>query len=251
MEIAEEFGLYVILDSAQAPGAKRFGKFAGTQAHIGGFSLNHHKHIHTGEGGMIVTQDDLLAEKMRLIRNHAEAVVATREWKDLQNMVGFNFRMEQLKKLSNLVANRQEVAKKLIEGLRDIKGISVPETSKNNSHVYYMFPLLLDFKALRVSRGEIFKALVAEGVQGLTEGYTNLHLLPMYQQKIAFGSKGFPWSMNPEIDYQYKRGSLPVAENLHHESLLLLEICQFEYTSLDIKKTLYAFTKVFTHFSKI
>jgi len=259
MQIAEEFGLFLILDSAQSPGAVRNGKLAGTQAHIGGFSLNHHKHIHTGEGGMIVTEDDLLAEKMRLIRNHAEAVVATRDWKDLSNMVGFNFRMgeieaaigiEQLKKLPSLVANRQEVAKKLAVGFKDIPAISVPETSLSNSHVYYMFPLLLDLKSIRASRTEVFDALVAEGVQGLTAGYTNLHLLPMYQKMIAFGTKGFPWILNPEIAYDYRLGTLPVAESLHRETLLLLEICQYEYSTLDIENTLNAFRKVLGYFLK-
>jgi len=259
MKIAEEANIYLILDSAQSPGATRNGKFAGTQAHIGGFSLNHHKHIHTGEGGMIVTNDDLLAEKMRLIRNHAEAVVATRDWDDFSNMVGFNFRMgeieaaigiEQLKKLPSLLANRQEVANKLTDGMRDIPGVYVPEKSNSNSHVYYMFPFLLDLNALRGSRTEIFEALIAEGVQGLTAGYTNLHLLPMYQKKIAFGTKSFPWSLNPDVEYDYSMGTLPVAENLHHNSLLLLEICQYEYTNQDIMSTIYAIRKVLTYFSK-
>ena len=66
--------IYILSDSAQAIGAKYKGKFAGTIADIGGFSLNCHKHINTGEGGIIVTNNKKLAEKCRLIRNHAESV---------------------------------------------------------------------------------------------------------------------------------------------------------------------------------
>ena len=85
--------------------------FAGTLGDVGGFSLNYHKHIHTGEGGILVTNCDKIAEKLQLIRNHAEAVVADKGVTDLSNMLGYNFRMgeieaaigiEQLKKLKNL-----------------------------------------------------------------------------------------------------------------------------------------------------
>ena len=73
--LAEKHGLKGWLDTAQAPGAKVGDKFAGTCTDMGGYSLNYHKHIHTGEGGIVVTNDDDYAEKVQLIRNHAEAVV--------------------------------------------------------------------------------------------------------------------------------------------------------------------------------
>ena len=67
------------------------GKMAGTIADVGGYSLNYHKHIHTGEGGMMITDNDQIAEKLRLIRNHAEGVVEQKGEKEIKNMIGYNF----------------------------------------------------------------------------------------------------------------------------------------------------------------
>ena len=135
MDIASENNLLVIEDAAQAPGAKYHGRNAGTLADIGVFSLNYHKTIHSGEGGMVVTNDDELAERVRLIRNHAEVVVGNKGTRDLVNMVGFNYRMteieasianSQLKKLEDLLLPRIEAADYLTERLGELKGIQTP-----------------------------------------------------------------------------------------------------------------------------
>ena len=116
--LAKKHRLTVIEDAAQAPGAMYKNEYAGTFGDMGIFSLNYHKHIHSGEGGIIVTNDDTLADRLRLIRNHAEAVLSARGIKDkdeLVNMIGFNYRMteieaaiahEQLKKLPSLLEER-------------------------------------------------------------------------------------------------------------------------------------------------
>ena len=112
--LAQEFGLKIISDSAQSPGAKYENKFAGTLGDIGGISLNYHKHIHTGEGGVIFTNDDELARRICLIRNHAESVINEVEALNFSNMIGYNFRLgeieaamaiEQLKKLEKISEN--------------------------------------------------------------------------------------------------------------------------------------------------
>ena len=69
--IANDYGLKLITDTAQSPGSLYKGEFTGTQSDVGGYSLNYHKHIHTGEGGVIVTNDDKIFEKLQLLRNHA------------------------------------------------------------------------------------------------------------------------------------------------------------------------------------
>ena len=125
-KLADKHGLKLLCDTAQAPGARIGNSYAGTLADIGGFSLNYHKHIHCGEGGVLVTEDDRLAERLCMIRNHAEAIVRSDDPADLCNMLGYNFRMGeieaaiasvQLTKLSARVASRQRVATELNEGL--------------------------------------------------------------------------------------------------------------------------------------
>ena len=253
MAIADKYNLKVISDSAQAPAAMYKGKYAGTLAHIGGYSLNYHKHIHTGEGGILVTDDDELAERMRLIRNHAEAVVGEKGVTDLTNMIGYNFRLgeiecaigiEQLKKLDGLVKSRQRLADRLSAGLRGLMGLQVPVVKPDCTHVYYVYPVVLDVNLLGVSRDKIWEALQAEGVP-VGKSYQNLHLLPMYQKKIAYGSKGFPW--NSEIchrEVDYARGICPVAEELNDTSYLSIGMCVYDLTNDDIDLLIKAFKKV-------
>jgi dTDP-4-amino-4,6-dideoxygalactose transaminase len=259
-KIAKDFGIKLILDSAQAPGSKHFDAFTGTLGDIGGFSLNHHKHIHTGEGGVIVTDDDFLAERMRMIRNHAEAVLGGRSWGDKVNMIGYNFRLgeiesaigiAQLKKLDDLILRRVEIANRLKDGLAQINGLKIPEVMPGNSHVFYMFPIILQLENLTVSRSEIVSALTAEGVPGLSEGYTNLHLLPMYQEKQAYGTANFPWSLRGDLDqFNYQEGICPIAEKYHHETFMMIELCQFEFTDNDVQLVIECFIKVFNHFER-
>lgn len=257
MLIAEKHGLKVISDTAQAPGAFYKGKFAGTLAHVGGYSLNYHKHIHTGEGGVLVTNDDVLAEKLQLIRNHAEAVVGDKGVTDLTNMLGYNFRLgeiecavgiEQLKKLKGLVASRQRAADLLTSGLAGLVGLKTPLVRVNCTHVYYVYPMQLDLKQLGLSRARIVEALEAEGLVGLAAGYANVHLLPIYQQKQAYGSHGFPWSSDIcRRDVSYTKGICPVAETLHDSSYLGFEMCLHQLSDTELDSIIYTIRKVWAN----
>jgi len=254
MTIAKKHNLKVISDSAQAPGALYHDKYAGTLAHVGGYSLNYHKHIHTGEGGVLVTNDDDLAERMQLIRNHAEAVVKDKKVTNINNMIGYNFRLgemecaigiEQLKKLSAQVKTRQRAAERLTNGLNGLLGLRLPVIKPSCTHVYYVYPLIIDIHMIGVSRKRLVEALVAEGVTGLASGYVNLHLLPMFQKKIAYGSGGFPWTSDfCDREINYDKGICPVAENLHDYTFLGLDMCLYELSDIDVDLIIRAFVKV-------
>lgn len=259
MELAESHDLVVISDTAQAPAARVNGRFAGTSAHIGGISLNYHKHINTGEGGVLFTDDDQLAHRMRLIRNHGEAVVNPDSIKDLVNIIGHNFRLgeleaaigiEQLKKLPGVVERRERIGNRLLEGLAGLSGLKLPIVAKGNTHVYYIFGMTLEGIALEIGREQIVRALRAEGVPGLGEGYANIHLLPIYQQKIAYGDKGFPWTETGS-EVSYAKGICPVAEELHSESFLGFLMCLFELNDEEVDAVILAFRKVWENLVQV
>ena len=242
----------LITDSAQSPYSFYNGKITGTLSDIGGFSLNYHKHINTGEGGVVVTNSDLLAKKVRLIRNHAEAALKNDSKKKLINMLGYNFRMgeieaaigiEQYKKLKKIIKNRNKVISLLNKKLKKIPFLLTPSAHESFSHNYYIYPILLDWKKIKYSRAFLVNCLKSEGLQGLVEGYTNIHLLPMYQKKIAYGAKGFPWSIyNDKINY--KKGICPVAEEMHDKSFIAFQICLFEISIKDVELIFKTFEKV-------
>lgn len=260
MDLARQYHLKVIEDAAQAPGAIYKGRQVGTIADIGVYSLNYHKHIHTGEGGVCVTDDPSLAERMQLIRNHAEAVVEDKGVDDLSNMIGFNFRMteieaaigiEQLKKLKVLTSRRIAMADRLTAGLGGMKGLRPPIVKKDCTHVYYVYPLLYSPEETGVSREKVFKALVTEGVP-LAAGYVNIHLLPIYQKKMAYGTKGFPWSADfYRGQVSYEKGICPVAETLQDMRFLQLGMCVYAFTDADLDLIIAAFHKVWDNLAML
>jgi perosamine synthetase len=256
MDIARRHDLKVIEDCAQAPGALYQGRYAGTIADIGVYSLNYHKHIHTGEGGVCITHDTALAERLQLIRNHGEAVVGDKGVSDLSNILGFNFRMteieaaigiEQLKKLPGLVQGRIRAANRLSQGLSQLEGLRVPVVKPGCSHVYYGYPLIYDDQAMGIDRDLLVQALRAEGVPAGNR-YANLHLLPMYQRKIAYGKRGFPWTAAfYKGRVSYDKGICPVAETLQDQRYIGIGMCTNDYTDSDIDSIVSAFQKVWKH----
>jgi perosamine synthetase len=251
--IAQRHGLKVISDTAQAPGARYRDRYAGTFADIGGYSLNYHKHIHCGEGGILVTDDAGYAQRLRLIRNHAEAVISSDDPAQLVNMIGYNFRLgeiesaiarEQLKKLAGKVASRQQAAQRVAAGLAGLPGLALPRVAENCSHVYYVFGMKLDNERLGVGRTAIVAALRAEGVTGLGAGYQNVHRLPMFVHGLAYGPGGFPWSTDGGRTHRPSTQPCPVAERLHEREFFYLGICAHEYHEAETRLLIAAFRKV-------
>ena len=258
--LADKHNLFVIEDTAQAPGATLNGKYAGTLADMGVFSLNYHKHIHSGEGGIIVTDNDGLAEKCRLIRNHAEAVLDTQDPTELVNMIGFNFRMTeleaavsrcQLKKLPGLMSKRLENVRYIEQGLADIPAIIPPKVLEGAEHAYYVHACRFDETVAGVDRNAFINAVRAElphhqlreleGVK-LSYGYVRpLYLQPLFQQRIAYGSKGFPFNSS---NVDYSKGTCPVCERMHEKELFVHEFMLPSMEKADMDDVIEAFHKV-------
>ena len=255
--LCDEHGIALVEDNAQAPLATERGRFAGTIGHIGVFSLNYHKHFHTGEGGICTTDDEDLALRLRLIRNHGENVVEPLQISDATNLIGFNFRQtelgaaigtEQLKKAESLVGRREELSLGLSEKVAGLPGLLPPLVRDDCRHAFYLWGARYNAATTGVSRETVAKALEAEGVP-VWQGYVApLYMLPAFRRRIAMGRDGFPFDLTKR---DYGPGLCPVAERCHHKELLELSVCSFELTDPDMAGVVEAFHKVFDNLAAL
>jgi dTDP-4-amino-4,6-dideoxygalactose transaminase len=229
--IADAHGLFLLEDNAQSPAGMDQGQYTGTIGQAGVFSLNRHKTIQSGEGGVVITNDDRIALKMRLVRNHGEAVVKDFGIEDIVNTMGQNLRMPemeaavaccQLGKLDRLNEHRIRMADRYTTLLKDIPGISPPAVRSGCKHVYYFYVMKYDEKVTGLSRAAFVKAVNAEGYF-LRAGYLRpLYMEPMFQQKICFGANGYPFTANPRNhEISYAQGLCPVCERLQEKEILI------------------------------
>ncbi len=246
MDLAKKHGLRVIEDAAQSPGALYNGKLSGTIGAIGVYSLNCNKVIQCGEGGIAVTDDDDLAQRLRLIRNHGEAVIAAgMAVGSLVNMIGGNYRMteieaaiarEQLRKLDDLTQRRRELVSYLNERLRGIPGLGLPGARPDSTHVYYRYALKIDREVIPIDAPLFVKALNAEGLDFYVSYMKPLYLQPLYQRRIGYGDKGCPFSCpfyRGEVSYE--RGICPQAEELE-KMVISTEIVRPPQTFADMEE---------------
>jgi perosamine synthetase len=259
MAIAREHNLLVVEDCAQTPKGKYKGKYLGTIGDIGVFSLNYHKHIHTGEGGIVVTNNKNYAERVQLIRNHAENVVEAKGITDITNMIGYNYRMteieaaigiEQLRKLDELIGQRLINVRLLNDAIGSLPGFTPqPYVDDTSLHTYYIQPFKYDKDVLGVHRDEFVVAIKAEiptskmreAAPLIGAGYVKpLYLQPIYQQRAAFAFTNDKF--RSEVDYS--KGICPVTERMHFEELITTEFMRPGMTRKDIDDVIKAFEKV-------
>ena len=162
-ELARERGLHVVEDAAQAHGAAYGGRAAGSFG-TGCFSFYATKNLTTGEGGMVTTDDDGVADRLRLLRNQGmrqryRYEVPGHNWRmtDLQAAVG----LPQVGRLGEIVARRAVNAGRLSAGLGDVPGLTVPRELLGRSHVWHQYTVLLDGA---VDRDRVVADLAAAGV---------------------------------------------------------------------------------------
>ncbi len=241
-KIAKKNNLLLISDSAQSIGSKYFNKYTGTVSDMGGFSFNFHKHIHTGEGGVIVTNNKLFAKKSRFIRNHAEITNNFKKKDDLLNMIGFNFRMNeieagigivQLDKLKKIIEKKQKLANLLRKKLVGLKGLSMPYVRPGCTHSYYVFAMKLSGKAKR-KRSKIVQLLKKYNIP-IKEKYVNLLNLPIIKSKIIFKLPQFKNNIL-QIKRFYKKDNFKIINSLNESEYLSLNLCVYDYSFKDITK---------------
>jgi len=267
MKIAREFNLYIIEDCAQAPMAKYKGQYVGTFGDLGVFSLNYHKHIHTGEGGVIISNNTELIERCQMIRNHAENVVEPRGITDLTNLIGYNYRMteiecaigiEQLKKLPGLLSERLENVAFLNGHLTQFPGLVIqPEQPPGSVHTHYVHPVKFNAVLAGVGRdifvnalkAELPTAVLRETTSLIGAGYVRpLYLQPIFQQKAAWAFN-YP-GVNSE-DYNYTKGLCPVTEKMHYEELFTHEFMRPGMKAADMMNVVNAIEKVFENMDEL
>ena len=248
MQIAREKSLKVIEDCAQAPAAKYKDKLVGTIGDCGIFSFTETKTITSGEGGMLITHDDKIAEVAKLVRNHGEAVVEGQQVRTYKSFIlGYNYRMteldaavgiEQFKKLDKFNDERIKLGDYLSQGLKRFKGITPPIVYQGNKHVYWMYGIKFDEKAVGVPRDSFVKALQAEGIP-CAPGYVK----PLYYSPIYHENKPFIYQ-HYKGNAQYGPGSCPVAEELHFHGLINTIITRPPAGTTDMDDIINAFGKI-------
>ena len=193
LEVARRHGLFVVEDAAQSHGAEYKGKKTGTMGDIGAFSFFGNKIVTTGEGGMIVTDNDDLADQMRLLRNQG-MVNTNRYW---HPVVGYNYRMTnvaaaiglaQLEKIGKQLEGRSNAASWYQKYLHGHPGMQWQADKVWAKRVWFLFTLVLDRGAGSV-REDLIPYLLQHGID-TRPVYFPLHTMPPYAEKS--GIDGFP-----------------------------------------------------------
>jgi dTDP-4-amino-4,6-dideoxygalactose transaminase len=243
---ADEIGAVLIEDNSHAYGARYRGRWTGTIGRMGVLSFNFHKLLQTGEGGVVLTDDEECAFRLRLIRNHGEALVEGFHREDLPSQLGWNYRMTelqaavgigQLEQLDDLIAWRVRLAARLAARLAGHPFLAPPVVKPDREMTYYVYTLKFDPVRAGLRRDTFVKAIQAEGLP-LNGGYVPpLYRQPMYRTRRFFGRRGYPFLpgvSDADPEKLYADGCCPVAERLHDEVLITTWIVRYPQTERDM-----------------
>ncbi len=205
LQIAERHGLVVIEDACHALGAEYRGRRVGGVAHMTVFSFHPVKHLATGEGGMVTTNDPGFAETLRRFRNHgissdARLRQSVGQWHYEMVLLGFNYRLSdiacalgltQLLKLDANLARRRQIAARYASRFSEIRGVVPPAVRPEVNPAWHLYPIRLDPGKLSVRRDDIFRALRAENI-GVNVHYIPVHLHPYYRDRFGYQGSEYP-----------------------------------------------------------
>ena len=222
-ELARAHNLKMIADACHAVGGSYKGRAVGTLGDLSTFSFHPVKHLTTGEGGMITTNDESYAQRMRTFRNHgitSDHRQRSEQGSFFYEMVdlGFNYRLtdfqcalglSQLPKVPDFVRRRQAIAALYDRSFADIPAVRPLSVRPDVSHAYHLYMVEFDLDRFSVDRATIFSALRAEGI-GVNVHYIPVHLHPFYRHNYGLGP-----GLCPNAEAAYERLiSLPMRTGL-------------------------------------
>ena len=197
LTIAKKHKLLVIEDACHALGAKYQNKRVGSFADMTILSFHPVKHITTGEGGMILTNNKIFYEELKVLRSHG--IIKKPEkggwYYEIENP-SFNFRitdfqcalgLSQLKKLDKFIKRRREIVQLYHKNFKNIKNIILPQESKGSASSWHIYPI----QVAGQDRKKVFDRLRENGI-GVQVHYMPLHLHPFYQKKFGYEAGDFP-----------------------------------------------------------
>jgi dTDP-4-amino-4,6-dideoxygalactose transaminase len=224
------------------------GKLVGIMGDCGIFSFTENKNITTGEGGMLITNDEAIAEVARQVRNHGEMIDTAMNVRTYNStMLGWNYRMTEMEaalgiaqfhKMDQLNAVRIELCNYLSRGLCGVDGLRTPVLGAGNKHVYYFYPLKYDEPKMGLQRELFVKALNAEGIP-FGAGY----VAPLYLTSIYHDRKPFAYQ-HYKGKARYDKGLCPVSERMHERELILTAVARPPATTSDMDDVLNAVYKI-------
>lgn len=218
----------LIEDAACAAGAAYKGRPAGSLGVAAAFSFHPRKSITTGEGGMITTNDDQLAEKVRMLRNHGASISEEQRHVGPKpyilpeiRLLGFNYRMTdlqgavglvQLRKLDQFIAKRQQWAKYYTQELAEIKWLRTPMNPENVFHAWQAYVCYVDERSAPISRNEIMHVLQIKGIS-TRPGTHAVHMLTYYKNRFGYKVEDYPGAR----DCDYYSMALPLHNKMTDE----------------------------------
>ena len=203
--IASRYHLTVIEDAAHALGAAYRERRVGTLATLTTFSLHPVKHITTGEGGVITTDDENLVPRLRTFRNHgitseARERQAKGGWFYEMVALGYNYRLtdlqcalglSQLNKLDAWLGRRRSIAAQYQAAFSELSEIKTPVVCSDREPAWHLYVIQLNLEHLRVGRAQVFRALRAENI-GVNVHYIPVHLHPYYRERFGYRGGEYP-----------------------------------------------------------
>jgi len=230
LQIAKDNNLIIIEDASHALGATYRGRKIGSISDMTIFSFHPVKHITTGEGGMITTNNKEYYERLKLFRTHGitkdkdKLLNYDGPWYYEMQELGYNYRLtdfqcvlglSQLKKIGRIIQRRREIVQKYNHEFEDVPEIKIPQINPvDSTPAWHIYMIQLNLERIKVGRRKIFEALRAENI-GVNVHYIPVHLQPYYQKRFGYHLGDFPKAEN----YYSRAITLPVFPKMSDEDV--------------------------------